>query len=551
MLTNFLTLFRPIRPYDNPLTEQRAQGLLIYLVSAFFIAIIASIFVGLQGLERVSIGGSFLTPSDLVAYSSPLFVIVFWWTVRQGYYRVGAVGVVALSLVYIYSLWNSELPNGTTITYTIPIIMAGLLLGWRVMGIISLLVVGAIAGPTLVNNDAPSQFLGITLALSVVGTLIVTFGTSVQLIATRFIREATNVHVVMQTVVGATDTNDEAQVILQTLNIIRDQLGYTFARVYMVDNGEIVRRMQSGLNLREITVDTDIRLGQRNALYDAINQKKIIKITSSSDESVRQHLLSSTRFALAVPVFDSWQNVIAVLDIQSDNLDNVTTTALQTIELVSQQIGQALGRIQQMNRLRRDLLEQGELLERQREQLLQYERAEQRITTDTWRDYLTQQGVDYLGYDLNIQDTSPVEAITMTPEIESAIQTGEIHITQDEDMQIVSVPISLRGQSLGAMTFRVPIGTQVIGARQQELIRNVVQRLSLALENKRLFEQSQSQATREATANQVGNVLLSSTDINAVLKLAADNFNEALGAVQTQIRLRPDAQFVGEHEGQL
>ncbi|MEM9954105.1 MAG: GAF domain-containing protein [Chloroflexota bacterium] len=550
MLTNFLTLFRPIRPYDNPLTEQRAQGLLIYLVSAFFIAIIASIFVGLQGLERVSIGGSFLTPSDLVAYSSPFFVIVFWWTVRQGYYRVGAVGVVILSLIYVYSLWNSELPNGTTITYTIPIIMAGLLLGWRVMGIISLLVVGAIAGPTLVNNDAPSQFLGITLALSVVGTLIVTFGTSVQLIATRFIREATNVLEVMQTVVAATDTNDEAQVILQTLNIIRDQLGYTFARVYMVDSSEIVRRMQSGLNLREITVDTDIRLGQRNALYDAINQQKIIKITSSSDEAVRQHLLSSTRFALAVPVFDSRQNVIAVLDIQSDNLDNVTTTALQTIELVSQQIGQALGRIQQMNRLRRDLLEQDELLERQREQLLQYERAEQRITTDTWRDYLTQQGVDYLGYDLNIQDTSPIEAITMTPEIESAIQTGEIYITQDEDMQIVSVPISLRGQSLGAMTFRVPIGTQVIGARQQELIRNVVQRLSLALENKRLFEQSQSQATREATANQVGNVLFSSTDINDVLKLAADNFNEALGAVQTQIRLRPDAQFANEHEGQ-
>ena len=50
-------------------------------------------------------------------------------------------------------------------------------------------------------------------------------------------------------------------------------------------------------------------------------------------------------------------------------------------------------------------------------------------------------------------------------------------------------------------------------------------------------------------ANEVGNLLLTSTDINTVLQLAAENFNQALGAIQTQIRLKPDAQQIGEGEG--
>jgi hypothetical protein len=66
------------------------------------------------------------------------------------------------------------------------------------------------------------------------------------------------------------------------------------------------------------------------------------------------------------------------------------------------------------------------------------------------------------------------------------------------------------------------------------------------LENKRLFEQSRAQALRESKANQVGNLLLSSTDIETVLNLAAQNFNEALGAVQTKIHLQPETRRATE-----
>jgi GAF domain-containing protein len=143
----------------------------------------------------------------------------------------------------------------------------------------------------------------------------------------------------------------------------------------------------------------------------------------------------------------------------------------------------------------------------------------------------------------------PNPAVALTDDLQPAIQTGDISLRYEGEQQVLSVPIILRGYTLGAMSFRVPEGSQTIGPRQQELIRSVVQRLGLALENKRLFEQSQAQAQRESKANEVGSLLLSSTDIDTVLKMAADSFNQAMGAVQTQIRLRPEGQELNGGEG--
>jgi len=73
--------------------------------------------------------------------------------------------------------------------------------------------------------------------------------------------------------------------------------------------------------------------------------------------------------------------------------------------------------------------------------------------------------------------------------------------------------------------------------RQIELAGTVALRLGGALENKRLLEQTQAQALRERQAGEVANMLIGATDVRSLLELAADSFNDTLGAVQTQIYL--------------
>ena len=81
-----------------------------------------------------------------------------------------------------------------------------------------------------------------------------------------------------------------------------------------------------------------------------------------------------------------------------------------------------------------------------------------------------------------------------------------------------------------------------------DTVRAVAERLALALENVRLIEQSQAQATRERRASEVSNLLIGQQDVNAVLKLAAERFNEALGAVYTHIYLEPAASPAPDEE---
>ena len=124
------------------------------------------------------------------------------------------------------------------------------------------------------------------------------------------------------------------------------------------------------------------------------------------------------------------------------------------------------------------------------------------------------------------------------PDVDGRELIGELHqrhrdlpiVVLTADDQIDTVVAAMRA---GAYDYLVkPI-------ERDTLIRTVADRLSVALENNRLLEQTQAQARRERQASEIGSVLLSATNVESVLSLAADNFHEALGAIHTRVYLQP------------
>ena len=71
-----------------------------------------------------------------------------------------------------------------------------------------------------------------------------------------------------------------------------------------------------------------------------------------------------------------------------------------------------------------------------------------------------------------------------------------------------------------------------------DLAEAVAIRLSLALENARLLERVQMQAQREQRLNVASTSLQAADDLDYLLSLAAEEFNEALGSARTRIRLQ-------------
>lgn len=144
------------------------------------------------------------------------------------------------------------------------------------------------------------------------------------------------------------------------------------------------------------------------------------------------------------------------------------------------------------------------------------------------------------GFDLPTGGAAvPVAASNLPDHLRSALESGDVQVKQVDGERMVNVPIIFRGQTLGAMSFALPRDREV-SERQLEMARTVSNRLGLALENTRLFEQTQAQALRERKASEVANLLIGATDVRAVLNLAAESFNEAMGAIYTRVYLQPE-----------
>lgn len=545
MIQRFRQRFLTVRhTYSDPLEQQRAEGLSALFVFAFVSSTLFAIFTFLSGIYTTLNGFGITT-----LLITPMMVVFLYQLVQRGYYRISAITLLFFTVALgIQPIIGNESIDYSVINLFLPVVLAASLLGWRAVLFTNVIILTALIQRTFIQPIATGdarpteEFAIIVQIVAVVSVVLVIFGTNIRQYASRFIERFDILRRVAESLNLPSDNVTEPDLVSQVIDVMRDELNYNYAQVFLANESlEIRRRIASGLSKEQVNVDNEIIINDGSAIYEALRRRETVTITRDSNEVRRSHLLPGLQTGIAMPIMHQDQ-IIGVLDVQSESPDLPSPTEMQVIEIVTQQLGTALAESRIITNLRETLTQQENLIQRQQARLLEFERTQRRGVASNWATYLGQRGIEYLGFDFDSDDTSPVEAYNLAPELQPTIEAGDVTVTIEGDNQIVSAPILLRGQSLGAMTFSIPQGRQIVGSRQLDLVRNVVQRLALALENQRLFEQSQSQAQRERKANEVGNLLLSTTDIETVLKLAVENFNEAIGAVQTKIHLQPDAQ---------
>jgi GAF domain-containing protein len=107
----------------------------------------------------------------------------------------------------------------------------------------------------------------------------------------------------------------------------------------------------------------------------------------------------------------------------------------------------------------------------------------------------------------------------------------------EDDEQVLAVPISIRGQPVGAIEVRLP--PHQSQAEVRTIIQAVAERMAFSLENARLFDQARTAAEREQQLNQITARLQGLTSVEDVLATAISTLGQALGADRGLIRLVP------------
>ncbi len=334
----------------------------------------------------------------------------------------------------------------------------------------------------------------------------------------------------------------ENETYIAVINFIRNELHYNFAQIFLVDDdtGLLTTRIRTGLGVSSDAIYSNIRVSDTSALMQALRTKESVIVDRRQSDNRREHFLPSTVYSVALPVIIR-DDVVAVIDVQHSE-GQFNRMRMYALELLTEGLSLVLDDLTTINALRLVLNDQSATLDNVRRQLNEYKQYEKQVVGGVWDEYLQGRGYEAIGFDLTFTETAqPLlsPAFDLPDDIAPSLESREVHVELDSNGHRVYVPIILRGEILGVLRFILP-ADKPPSERQLDLIQSVVDRLALALENKRLFEQSRSQAIRERKANEVARELIGATEVRDVLNLAAQMFNEALGAIHTRIQLQPD-----------
>ena len=532
--------------YKDYFLRQRAIGVLYLML----VTGILMVFLLLNNVLNSILNRTNLQVRDFIPLIALTLAFVVTYLVQNGRVNWATRLILVTSFVLLVFLQQTSSTLTWVTVHALVLISAGLLLNriWLIGTSIALIF--NLVRFVIINNlsfaEALSQGYGTAFFLTLLMTLyFFLFSTLLEESVRREVdggEQMTAVGHFLRRIAR----KDEDETFVSVINFIRNDLRYNFAQIFLVDDdsGLLTTRIRTGLGISSEALRTPIRVSDTSALMQSLRTKTSIFISSAESEFRNEHFLPSSKFGVAVPITVR-DEVIAILDVQ-DTTGRFNRMRMRSLELLSEGLSVILEDVATVNALRQVLNDQSSTLDNLRRQLREYKQYEKQVVGGVWDEYLQGRGYEAIGFDLDmtqVGNPTLTASFDLPDELAPTLETREVHVELSAEGNRVLVPIILRGEVLGALRFILP-ADKPPSERQLDLIQNVVDRLALALENKRLFEQSRSQAIRERKANEVARELIGATEVRDVLNLAAQMFTSALGAIHTHIQLQPDVMKV-------
>ena len=131
------------------------------------------------------------------------------------------------------------------------------------------------------------------------------------------------------------------------------------------------------------------------------------------------------------------------------------------------------------------------------------------------------------GYRYTSSGTVPLEEVKSTERVDK-------RKAKPSDHHEVSVPIVLRGETIGTLAVQVP-SQERIKADQMDLIKAVAERVALSAENARLFEDTTRRAERERLVSDITTKIRGTNNPEEMIKIAAQEIKNALGVSRVDV----------------
>jgi GAF domain-containing protein len=310
---------------------------------------------------------------------------------------------------------------------------------------------------------------------------------------------------------------DPEQLLSEMTRLISEHFGYYHVGIFLLEESgkyAALRASNSPGGIQMLTNNFHIDLSDGSLVSLTIASGKT-QVAPSAEFNYPDLPATHSEAILPLKVGD---RVTGVLDIHSEAPDAFTSEDIEILNILADQAA--------------IIIEDARLFSETAQALSESRTAYGQYLRQAWEKL--PQEVDLTGFQYTDGKTNPIESPIDLPEILSAFQRGEA-VSNLANSNAFAIPLKLRDQVIGVLDIRSNTSSS-LSESQLTLIRAIAERVSLALENARLFEETTRRADRERKVSEISNHIRSVSDPEIMLQTALDELKRALGANDIQIR---------------
>lgn len=217
--------------------------------------------------------------------------------------------------------------------------------------------------------------------------------------------------------------------------------------------------------------------------------------------------LAETHSEIALPLSVRGK-IIGALDVQSTVSNAFTSTDVSILGLLADQLAIAIDNTR--------------LLEEAQNALNESRTAFSQYLADAWKN---KSEAEILGYHQTITGGQLV----------TDRATDEIGSTLDNSTKTLSIPIQLHSHVIGTIHVRPNDANSKWSKDEINILKSVAERLGLALDNARLFEETSTRAERERLVSDITTKIRTTNDPQEMIQTAVNELKRALGVTHVEI----------------
>jgi len=541
----------PVFPDDNGGTRSAA---ILNTIGWSTIAVLVTLLAIriIQGQDTNLVQVNLILTAIIITITFMLFIS------RQGYVKTASLlFVITVWIGLSYLTWVADgIRDVAFFGYFIPIMMAGLLLGWQ--GAIGFTVISILSGwvlayaetahmfvPTLdqplsfardmtgifiltgiliyltIHNlqDALNRSLSIADQLSIsnreLNELRVDLEHRVETRTSELAKRAVQLEAVSRVARTIASVQDINALLPDITELVSQQFDFYHVAIFLIDeahNLAVLRAANSEGGQRmlnrqyTLTIDPNSIVGYTVS----IGEPRIALDVGVDSVYFDNPELPDTRSEMALPLRVGTR-VIGALDVQSIETNVFSQEDIAILNTLADQVSIAIENARLFSEAKNALAESKSVFEK--------------YTRQDWSNFVKQ--VKHIGFVYDGKHVAPLDNQTKREHIKATIETGSLSL--ERASATVAVPIKLRGQTIGVLDVRSKKGAREWTQDEISLLKAAAERTALALENARLVESAQRRASRERAIGEISARIGAVSDMDAILQTAVEELGRKIG----------------------